>query len=157
MRILIAFYSRTGFTKKACLELAQKLGADTEEIVDTTSRKGAIGWLYAGRDAIRKISTTIGPLQKDPAAYDLVVLGTPVWAWTLTPAIRAYLEQNKGKIKQAAFLCTMGGSGDDGAFRGMEKLLGQKPLATLALKTKQVAGNQYAGEIDEFTAGIQRN
>lgn len=157
MKTLIVFYSRTGFTKKVCLELAVKLQAEVEEIIDTKSRKGPIGWLYAGRDASRKMSTLIAQTQKDPAQYDLVVLGTPVWAWTLTPAIRAYLEQNRAKIKKAAFLCTMGGSGDNGTFQGMEELLGQKPAATLALKTKQVAGSQYAAELDKFAEQIAKS
>jgi flavodoxin len=157
MKTLIAFYSRTGFTRKVCQELAQKLNADLEEIIDTKSRKGPIGWLYAGRDASRKMSTLIAQPQKDPAQYDLVVLGTPIWAWTLTPALRAYLTQNKGKIKKAAFLCTMGGSGDTGAFAGMEELLGQKPAATMALKTKQVAAGQHAAEMDKFAAELKAN
>ena len=157
MKILVVFYSRTGFTKKVCLELAVKLQAEVEEIIDTKSRKGPIGWLYAGRDASRKMSTLIAQTQKDPAQYDLVVLGTPVWAWTLTPAIRAYLEQNRAKIKKAAFLCTMGGSGKDGAFKGMEELLGQKPAAFLGLKTKQVAGSQYAAELDKFAEQIAKS
>jgi flavodoxin len=155
MKILVAFYSRTGFTRKVCQELAQKLNADIEEIIDTKSRKGPIGWLYAGRDASRKMSTLIAQPQKDPAQYDLVVLGTPIWAWTLTPAVRSYLTQNKGKIKKAAFLCTMGSSGDVGAFTGMEELLGQKPVATMAIKTKQVAKNGGTAEIELFTERLK--
>lgn len=156
MKTLVVYYSRTGFTKKVCLELAVKLQAEVEEIIDTKSRKGIVGWLNAGRDATRKLSTLIAQTQKDPAQYDLVVLGTPVWAWTMTPALRVYLGKNKGKIKKAAFLCTMGGNGDVGTFQGMEELLGLKPVSTLALKTKQVAGNQYAAELERFVEQVSK-
>ncbi|MDP2806542.1 MAG: NAD(P)H-dependent oxidoreductase [bacterium] len=157
MKILVVFYSRTGFTKKVCLELAVKLQAEVEEIIDTKSRKGPIGWLCAGRDATRKTSTLIAQTQKNLADYDLVVLGTPVWAWTLTPALRTYLTQQKSKVKNYACFCTMGGSGDQGLFSQVEDILGQKPLATLTIRTKQAAGNQYAAELDRFAEQIAKS
>ena len=138
------------------LSLAAKLQADVEELVDNTSRKGIIGWLKGGRDAVKKFMTVISPAQKDPAQYDLVVVGSPVWAGTMAPALRTYLTQQKAKVKKSACFCTMGGSGDQGLFTQVEDILGQKPLATLTVKTKQVAGNQYASELDRFAEQLLR-
>ena len=154
MRILVVFYSRTGFTKKLALSLAAKLQADTEELVDTTSRKGIMGWLKGGRDAVKKFMTVISPAQKDPAQYDLVVVGSPVWAGSMAPALRTYLTQQKSKLKKFGCFCTMGGSGGQRLFSQVEEILGQKPLATLTVRTKQVAGNQYASELDRFAEQI---
>ncbi|MDO9390467.1 MAG: flavodoxin [bacterium] len=156
MKTLVVYYSRTGFTKKLALALAAKLQADTEELVDNTSRKGIMGWLKGGRDAVKKFMTVISPAQKDPAQYDLVVVGSPVWAGTMAPALRTYLTQQKAKVKKSACFCTMGGYGDQGLFSQVEDILGQKALATLTVRTKQVAGSQYAAELDRFAEQISR-
>jgi len=156
MKTLVVFYSRTGFTKKLALALAAQLQADAEELVDNKSRKGIMGWLTGGRDALKKFMTIISPVQKDPAQYDLVVLGSPVWAGTMAPALRTYLTQQKAKFKKSACFCTMGGSGDQGLFAQVEEILGQKPLATMTIRTKQVVGNQFAGEIDRFAKQIAK-
>ena len=156
MKTLIVFYSRTGFTKKLALALAAKLQADTEELVDNTSRKGIMGWLKGGRDAVKKFMTVISPAQKDPALYDLVVLGSPVWAGTMAPALRTYLTQQKSKVKKYGCFCTMGGSGDQGLFSHAEGILGQKPAATLTVRTKQVAANGFAAELDKFVEQVTK-
>jgi hypothetical protein len=44
----------------------------------------------------------------------------------------------------------MGGEGDRRTFTEMEKLCGQKPLATLTLLTKEVAKNEAAEKIKQF-------
>ena len=89
MKILVAYYSRTGNTKKAALEIANKLGATADEIVDLKDRKRLIvGWLVAGGDASKGKLTKI-KYEKEPTEFDLVVIGTPIWAWTLTAAVPA--------------------------------------------------------------------
>ncbi|MDO9026772.1 MAG: flavodoxin [bacterium] len=149
-KILVAFYSRTGTTKQVAAELAAMLGADIEEITDTKNRRGFFGYLGGGRDASGKKTTVIGPLQKEPADYDLVVLATPVWAWTVTPAMRTYLIQTKGRIGKAAFLCTMGGSGDVKTFTAMEEVSGLKPSATVSFKTDEVKKGRHTRRLRDF-------
>jgi menaquinone-dependent protoporphyrinogen IX oxidase len=46
--------------------------------------------------------TVIGEPEKDSASYDLVVVGTPIWAGAVAPAIRTYLSQNKERLKRVA-------------------------------------------------------
>jgi len=149
-KILVAYYSRTGVTKQVSNELAALLGADIEEITDTKDRKGFFGYMGAGKDALRKKTTVIRPLQKDPSDYGLVVLATPVWAWTVTPAMRTYLMQTRGKIRKATFLCTMGGSGDGKTFAAMEEISGLKPAATVSFKTAEVKKGQHAQRLRDF-------
>lgn len=149
-KVLVAYYSRTGTTRQVATELAAMLGADVEEITDTKARGGFFGYMGAGKDASGKKTTVIGPLQNDPANYDLVVLATPVWAWTVTPAMRTYLIQTKGRIGKAAFLCTMGGSGDVKTFAAMEEISGLKPEATVSFKTAEVKKGQHSRRLKDF-------
>ena len=79
MKILVTFYSRTGNTRKIGNEIAEKLKADADEVVDKKPRGGVKGYLFAGRDAMKKKLAEI-EYRKDPAEYDLVIIGIPVWA-----------------------------------------------------------------------------
>lgn len=154
MKSLVVFYSRTGTTKKAAMEIAKLLKADFEEIIDTKDRKGIIGYLLSGRDAALKKPAKIKKPLKNPASYDLVVIGTPVWAWNMSAPVRACLMQAKGKIKKTAFFCTMGGSGGERAFREMEALLGKKPAAAMDLKMREVIKGEYSEKVRKFVKEI---
>jgi multimeric flavodoxin WrbA len=77
-------------------------------------------------------------LQKNPANYDLVVIGTPVWFWSLSSPMRSWMEQNVVRRGRVAFFCTMGGSGARRVFATMARLIDRQPVATLALTDAQV-------------------
>lgn len=152
MRILIAFYSRTGVTKKTCEAIAEALRAEdgavevqVEEIIDREDRSGALGYARAGRDAMKKRTTEIEPVQAEVATYDLVVIGTPVWAWTAVPACRAFCERFAAQMGAVAFVATMGGNGDRGAFQALEEWCGKAPVATLALRERLVKREEAEG------------
>jgi flavodoxin len=110
MKSLVVFYSRTGTTKRIGEALAQLLECDNEELVDTKKRSGPLGFVSAGRDAQAKNLTTLADIKHDPALYDLVILGTPMWGGTLSGAMRTYISANKSKFKRVAFFCTQGGT-----------------------------------------------
>ena len=110
MKRLVAYYSRTGITKRIGEELAEALEADSEEIVDQKSRKGRIGWLKAGMDATLQKMTEI-KVQKTPKDYDVVIVGTPIWNGRVTPAIRTYLQSHDFSKRKIAFFTTQGGDG----------------------------------------------
>jgi flavodoxin len=154
MKILIVYYSRTNTTKKVAEELQKKLNCDIEEIIDTKNRMGPMAYVIAGRDAIRKKLTEIKATQKDPADYDLVIVGTPVWL-TVTPAVRTYLRQHRSKFKKIAFFCTMDGSGFERTFRDMKKECTLEPASTMVLISKTVKSNSYQEKFDNFIKQLQ--
>lgn len=87
---------------------------------------------------------------RDLSTYDLVIVGTPVWAGTMSTPIRTFLSENKDKIKQVAFFCTMGGSGDQQTFSQMSALINKKSLVNLTLLTKEVVNNNYEDKLINF-------
>jgi len=155
MKRLIAFYSRTGVTRRVAEALAERLGAETEEIIDTKNRSGVMGYLAAGKDATMRKLTEIAPTVKNPADYELVVLGTPVWAWTMTPAVRTYIARHREALGRVAFFCTMGGSGGGTTFKAMAKAVGAQPIATLALKERDVKADRAGPAIGRFAQALQ--
>jgi len=152
MKTLVAFYSRSGNTRTIAHELAKQLKADTDDIIDNKERKRTIiGWLIAGRDASARKITTI-TCAKDPKNYDVVIIGTPVWAWTMVPAIRAYLLENKNKFKKVAFFCTNGGNKGK-TFAEIEQL-SKKPIATLDIFEKEINTQSAKKKITDFCAQL---
>ena len=149
MKTLVVFYSRTGVTGKLADYIAKKIGAETEEIKDTVNRAGAIGYLLAGRDGTLRKLTKLETPKLNPADFDLVIIGTPIWSFNMSAPIRTYLEEYKNQFKQAAFFCTMGGSGDKKAFKEMGEVTGKKPVAALTLKTAEVVASSFE-KADKF-------
>lgn len=148
MKALIVYYSRTGKTKAAAELIAKKLNADIEEIIDLKKRSGIFGYIFGGRDAMKKYLTKIKKPVKNPLKYDLVVIGTPLWASIMAPAVRTYLK--KFKIKKAAFFYTAGGSGSDKAFKDMKETIGKaKIVGELSLSGKDIKTG-YAQKINDF-------
>lgn len=157
-KILVVFYSRTGTTKKVGEELAKSLSADIEEIIDKKNRSGPIGWLASGKDAMKKKITEINPIAKSPVNYDLILIGGPNWAGSISPAIRTYLTQQKQILfeKKIGFFCTMGGENPTNVFSQMEEILGKKPVSTLALRTKEVKDGSFIEKTKKFCEDVKK-
>jgi len=128
-KILVVYYSRTGNTKKVAEEAARILGADVEALIDKKDRSGVGGYVGAGKDATQKKLADIEPVKTDASKYDLVVIGTPVWGWNMTPAVRTYIANNKAVLKQIAVFTTAGGTKPDKIVAAIEELAGKKALA----------------------------
>ncbi len=140
MKVLVVWYSRSGNTTKAAREIIRALEDQGEVTVESqelkeieTKRDGVLGWLKSGRDAMRKREADIRPVLFDVSEFDLVVIGTPVWAFTVTPAVRKFCREHGPRCARVAFFCTMGGKGHERTFREMAELCGKQPVGTLAL------------------------
>jgi len=155
MKALVAFYSRTGTTRKVAKSIINMLRCESEEILDIESRKGFWGYLKSGREAATKKLAKIKGLKKNPYLYDVVIIGTPIWFFNVSSPVRTYISKNK--FKKVAFFCTMGGSGSKRAFSEMEKLCGKKPVSVLALKTKEVLSESYLKDVEKFVGEIKNN
>lgn len=142
-KVLVVYYSRTGNTRKVAEALKERLNCDIEEIKSLKSYDGALGWIRAGKEASQKVHAKIEPAIKNPADYDLVIFGTPVWAWNISSPLRAYLAMNRGKFKRIAAFCTMGS--DEG--RSFEEI-GEICQKTLDKKAMFLDKDIQAGKIE---------
>lgn len=103
MKILVIHYSRTGTTKRVAEDIARNLQADIEQISTADNRMGFFGYLQCGFEATFRRLAKIDTTKNDPALFDLVVVGTPIWSFNVSSPARTFLRQNKGKIKRVAF------------------------------------------------------
>ena len=153
-KVLVVFYSRSGKTKKVAESVSAELKCGMEEINDTINRKGIFGYIKAGREASRSKSTVIKQIKNNPAQYDLVIIGTPIWASNMSSAIRTYIDQNKNKFKSVAFFTTMMGGGDKKAFSKMEELCGKKPVNIMSLKSGDISKGTYLEKVKAFVSTL---
>jgi NAD(P)H-dependent FMN reductase len=158
-KTLIAFHSRTGYTRRVAQELAGRLDADLDEIQIVQSLDGRLGYLMCAIEAMTGLAPALRPSRKDPANYDLVVVGTPVWFWSLASPVRSWLEEHPLRERRFGFFCTMGGSGASCVFATMAELAGDKAVATLALTDHEIdagADAQVDGFVRTLRAGRRR-
>jgi flavodoxin len=156
MKVLVAYYSRTGTTRRIAQEISTLLECDIEEIQDMTNRSGLIGWLRSGRDAGARKLTTLKEIKNDPGLYDIVIVGTPIWNHSLSTPVRTYIAQCKDSFREVAFFRT-GYTADDNPFEEMELLSGKKPKATMKLQSKQeIEPDQHQEKLQEFIRQITR-
>lgn len=140
MKILVVYYSLSGHTRRVAERLARLLDASAVAITEPAPRRGLLGYGRSLLEAVRGRDAAIDPLPRDPTAYDLVIIGTPVWGWHLSSPVRAWARQWGGRMQQVAFFATMGGSGSDKAFEELRQLVGRKPLAEVALTERECEG-----------------
>jgi flavodoxin len=155
-KVLVVYYSRGGNTEKVALELSKRLNADVEKLIDYKSRDGIFGYIGSGRDAMLKKLTMIEPVKSNTANYDLVIIATPTWASTMTPAVRTYIHQRKDELREVAFIVTQGGAVSDKIFGDMQASCNLSPVATLDISAKCFKNNTWTTRIDQFLQGLQK-
>ena len=157
MKTLVMFYTRTGTSWKVAQEIANSLNADLEELVDLDNRKGFLGYIKSGIDALKKKRARLQQTRKDPSAYDLVILGTPIWGSNLSTPMRTYIDDNKKLLKLTAMFCTAGGNSKryaDNCLKEVEQLTGQEPVAFLGLDKNDMKQG-FENKVAAFTSFLQ--
>lgn len=151
MRILVVYHSYSGHTRQVAAEIAGRCGADMEEVNDARPSAGACSALRAIWDSLTGATPAIDPPKKNPADYDLVILGTPVWAGCVASPMRSYVIANAFRFKQVAFFCTEGGRWERRVFAELQRLCRQRPASTLFVTQRYLAEGAHQGPLKSFT------
>jgi hypothetical protein len=141
MRSLVVYYSLAGNTRSVAERAARELNADTAEVRAPRYESGAFRILRAAFDSWRGRVPAIEVTGPRPDGYDLVFLMSPVWAGHAATPMRAYLAENRGTLKRAAFLLTCGGSCPPRAFEEMAALAGLQPERTFTVLDREIKGS----------------
>ena len=112
-KMLVLYYSQTGNTKAVAEEIANKLGADIEEITMEDPYdpdfQATIDRCLKERE--QDILPTIHPVKADLANYDVIFLGYPVWFGTYAPPVITFLNSADLSGKKIVPFCTFGSGG----------------------------------------------
>ncbi len=155
MKTLVVVYSRTGNTLSVAKRIAKELDADLEVIEDKTKRKGILGFLRSGYESVRKKVPAIVEPKHNPKDFDLVIIGTPIWAGGMSSPVRAYLLRFRGQFNKLAFFATSAGGGHDKALDEMAELAEVKPLVKVDISLSQLRRGNGEKVIETFIETIR--
>ncbi|UWD48725.1 flavodoxin [Clostridioides difficile] len=139
-KVLIAYFSASGETKKLAERLAQEIGADLFEIKPESPYTNADldWWNSKSRSSIemndRNCRPAISSQMTDMVQYDIVFVGFPIWWYREPSIIDTFMETFDFRGKTVIPFATSGGSeiGDSGT-----------NLAALALGAKVESGKRF--------------
>jgi len=110
-KILVVYYSRTGNTKQVAELIAEKYHADIRRIEEIKKRKWLPATLFfGGYEAMNEKCSELKPMDFSLEGYDLIFVGSPVWASKPVPAVNSFVAQADFKNKNVALFFTMGGT-----------------------------------------------
>ncbi len=134
MKRLVVYYSLDGNTRFIAQKIAQTSGADILELepIREYPRGNLMKFFWDGRQVIMKEKPALKLLYRNPAEYDMIFIGTPVWAWSYTPALATFFDEARLSSKNVALFCCHAES-MAGVFENMAKRLN---------------GNEMLGSID---------
>src|ERR1035438_7625667 len=95
-------------------------------------------------------------VDRDPTRYDLVIVGTPVWGWSLSAPVRSFLSNHARRLPKVAFFVTEGGGGARRVFEQMAQVVAADPVATLALAQRDVERGTVSSAIESFLAALPK-
>jgi len=124
MKVLVVYYSKTGKTKLVAKEIAATLNANIRRVEEIKKRKGFLGFIsdvsHARKEKCSEI-TEIKPMDFNLDNYDLLFLGTPVWALKPTPAINTFISKANFKDKKVIIFVTMAAFGGETVIKLMRE------------------------------------
>lgn len=157
MKALVVYFSVTGNTRRMGKIIANALKADVDEIAltETIDAKNDPGKMAFG-SLFGKVPE-VNEARRNPAKYDLLVLGGQPWAFNLSPPVKAYILKNRGRFpKKVAFFITHGGMRGSSTIAQMAGLSRRTPIATLLVKESEINADGYEAKVKEFITKIKR-
>lgn len=143
-KILIAYYSKTGNTKKAAQQIARITGGTLHAITPQKTYPEN----YFATIAVAKWEHLKGekPLLTDKvenfADYEKILVGFPVWWFTCPQLIKTFMESYDFSGKKVYPFCTHGGSGPKNSTRDIKEVCRNAEIADCFDATKDLTDNK---------------
>jgi flavodoxin len=153
-KALIVYYSNTGHTRKIAEELAEVSGWSIAEIRESKPRKGRWGEIRCVIESLIGIKPHIefsSPLFDN---FDLVIIGTPVWAGRVASPVQSFLAKHRGSLHRTAFFCTCAGPNSSPVFDQLHALSGRVPVNTLAITNEEMKSSSYRDKLTAFSKTV---
>lgn len=150
MKTAVVYYSLEGNTKMVAEKIASKFDAklyELKEIKNSVSKEGFFKYFWGGKQVVTKKKPKLEPLDFDVNDYDIIFIGTPVWAYSYAPAIRTFLANYNIKNKKVGLFCSHGGGPGNIMHKMENELIGNEiiskfdimePLNDLESSTKKI-------------------
>lgn len=161
MKTLIVYYSLEGNTEMIANKMKEHLKADIVRLVPkkdvpTGSFKK---YFWGGKSAMFGDKPELEEYQADMEAYDVIIIGTPVWAGTFAPAVGTFLAENQIKEKEIYLFACHGSGGAEKCFKKLEeKLVGNIIKENIDFEEPKKGSNvEISKKVEEFCKKIEVN
>ena len=114
MKSLIIYYSLDGNTRMIAELIKNAAGSDILQLkpVHDNNKKGLFKILSGGIQVLKNEKPELLPVDINPDDYELIFIGTPVWAGSFAPALNTFFSKTPVTNKKIVlFCCLKGGMG----------------------------------------------
>lgn len=130
MKSLVVYYTLDGHTRLLAEIIAQETGADIFELkpVKSTGKSGFAKYFLGGMRASLNMKTKLLTPLPDLKEYDLIFIGTPIWASRFTPAVNTFISGSDLTSKKLLFFASSGGGNAGKCFEMLKSRLGRSQI-----------------------------
>jgi flavodoxin len=159
MKTCIIYHSETGTTRHVAQHLASAcIDVRLIEVYDRADYLPLTRFLSRCKKARGEETTPIEPASIDVTGYDLLVLGSPVWAFKPTPVIHAAIESLRGcEGKPVIGFFTHGGrpGSSEETFSAWCEKRGMLVKGTLTVHMNDVENEKKAKELFTMVSAVR--
>lgn len=140
-RAIVVYFSLEGNSKYVADVIAEYMEADTLRLEPAKDYpKGNVGkYFWGGKSVVFGDKPKLLSYNFNANEYDLIIIGTPVWAGSFTPPIKTFLRENDLKNKKIAlFACNSGGDAEKCFNKLKKEIPNYDVIATLTLANPKV-------------------
>ncbi len=158
MKASIIYHSYSGITRGIADKIQKACGGDLVEVKLKQDYSAITAYTLGCYRAMKEECDPIEPPAIDVSGSDLIVIGTPVWAFKATPAINsAIAAMRECDGKKAVIFATCGSSAKD-TLPFLKKLLGTKGITVVGefvLNRREIGeGSKVNALIDSIKAEL---
>jgi hypothetical protein len=158
MRTLVIYYSNTGNTQRVAKLLADELGADLAEVTCAAYLRWygpvAMAW-----DIFTRHVPKVDVLLPATAAYDVIVVGGPVWAAHAAPPVLALAKHALLHSALPAFFVTCSGTSQksppEPAIAEMRQMAAGPLLSTWIFRASEIGSDTIHALVKRFGHSIK--
>ena len=150
VKACVIYYSYTGITRGIADGIRNASGCDIIEVRTKTPYTSFTAYTTGVLRSRKMACDPIEPEEIDVSGYDLLIIGTPVWAWKPAPAMNAAIQALKGSEGKMAVIFTTCSNHPGESLPLLRKALagrGVMVMAEISLNAEDVKNPDAGGEI----------
>ena len=159
MKTAIVYYSMHGNVRYVAEKVAKETGADLIELIPKKAYpdKGMRQFIWGGSAVTFKKKPDLEPYTFDASKYDMVIIGTPVWASSFVPPLRTFIEDNDLTGKKIAVIATSAGGNSVKCIEAVKEAVKTDSLVAVLslLEPKNQPSEEKEKQISEFIETIK--
>ena len=155
MKTSIIYHSYSGITRRIAEKIQKACGGDLIEVKPRENYSTLTAYSLGCYRAMKEERDKIEPETIDVSTSDMIVIGTPVWAFKATPVTNAAIAALKGcEGKKAVIFATCGSSAKD-TLPIMKKALEARGVNVQGQFVLTRQGTQDATQVDKLISRVK--